>query len=330
MPRILPKFLLIGAAVASLILVLAQLSPWPSALAIRVAMDSGGWLVNRELARRVPAGLIEQLNRQYAPGTGRERLDVFTPAAVAGGGQRPIGVWIHGGGFVAGSKEQVGNYARILAGLGFTVVAVDYSLAPERTYPAPLQEVNQALAYLQRESGQLGLTSRRFVLAGDSAGALLAAQLATITTAPAYARRLGIVPALAPEELAGVLLYCGPYDVHPLRRGDSPGWFLHTILWAYFGRRDFAADPLLPTLRVLDYVTGGFPPSYLSVGNADPLAPQSLSLAAKLRVLGVRVETQFFDAGHAPALGHEYQFNLDTAEGRETLHRSAQFLGALH
>jgi len=320
----------LAAAVGGVVLIALQLSPWPSALVIRLGFDIGGRQMNGALASRVPAGIASQLNQGYDPNHPRERLDVYYPAAAARQGAALLTVvWVHGGGFLAGSKEDVANYAKILASGGYTVAGVDYGLAPEITYPTPLRQVNAALEFLTREAAGLHVDPRRIVLAGDSAGALIAAQLANLITSPDYARILGIVPALRPGQLAGVLLYCGPYDVQPVKPGAAPGWFMHTVLWSYFGRRDFANDPLLPTLRVVDYLTPQFPPSFISVGNADSLSPQSHALALALRRHGISVHTLFFDANHVPPLPHEYQFNLQTAEAQKALAESLNFLAAL-
>jgi acetyl esterase/lipase len=323
------RILVIGTAVAGMVFIVLQLSPWPSALAIRLAFDIGGRRMNGALASRVPAGISSQLNQHYDPRDPRERLDVFYPAATKEGTALLTVVWIHGGGFLAGRKEDVANYARILAAGGYTVAGVDYALAPESTYPTALRQVNAALEFLTREATRLHVDPGRMVLAGDSAGALLAAQLANIITSPDYARILGIGPALQPGQLAGVLLYCGPYDVRPASPRAAPGWFMHTVLWSYFGRRDFARDPLLPTLRIVDYLTRQFPPSFISVGNADPLSGQSHSLAVALQRRRVSVHSLFFDTNHVPPLPHEYQFNLQTAEGQQALAESLEFLAAL-
>jgi acetyl esterase/lipase len=238
-------------------------------------------------------------------------------------------VWIHGGGFLAGSKEQIANYAKILAAEGYTVAGVDYSVAPEKKFPTPLRQVNTALDYLQRNAARLHVDPNRFVLAGDSAGAQIAAQVANSVTSPAYARALDLPPTLRPAQIVGLLLYCGPYDVKRMATG-SISWFARTVLWSYSGRRDFANDPRLPTLAVVDYLTPQFPPSFISVGNADPLAGQSYALAAALTRLGVQVDTLFFPDHHSPPLPHEYQFDLDSEAGRLALTRSRKFLASLH
>jgi acetyl esterase/lipase len=77
------------------------------------------------------------------------------------------------------------------------------------------------------------------------------------------------------------------------------------------------------------HVTSAFPPTFISVGNGDPLAPQSMAMADALRSVRVPVDTLFFSPDHQPALPHEYQFDLTRPEGRLALERVVAFLGRL-
>ena len=305
-----------------------QLSPWPSALLIRWGFDAGGWRSNALLASRVPAGISAQLDETYDPHDPDARLDVYYPAAQP---SRVTVIWVHGGGFVSGSKGQIANYAKILAAGGHTVVAVDYSVAPAKTYPTPLLQVDRALDFLVHNAARLRVTPDRLVLAGDSAGAQIAAQLANIITSPTYARTVGVTPSIAPAQLAGVLLYCGPYAMIGAQGGGVLAqWFAHTVQWSYSGRRDYARDPRGATLAVMNFLTPQFPPTFISVGNADALAPQSYALADALKHQGVRVDALFFPGAYGARLPHEYQFSLATREARQALARSQEFLESLH
>ncbi len=316
---------------AFLVLVAVEASPWPSALLIRLAFDTSGGLANAKLAPLVPAAISAHLDEIYDPADADARLDVFYPSQPDSGRGLLTVVWIHGGGFVSGSKGQIANYARILAGGGYTVAGIDYSVAPERTYPTPLLQINRALAYLTHSAQRLHVDPERLVLAGDSAGAQLAAQLANVITSPGYARTVGIAPAITPRQLVGVVLYCGPYAMQGSSAGGLfPSWFARTVQWSYSGRRDYARDARSATLLVANFLTPAFPPTFISVGNGDSLAPQSYALAVALRRQGVRVDAVFFPQDHRPALAHEYQFSLDTEEARAALRRSQEFLASLH
>jgi acetyl esterase/lipase len=101
------------------------------------------------------------------------------------------------------------------------------------------------------------------------------------------------------------------------------------VLWAYLGEKEFEDDPRLDAFTVSRHVKAAFPPAFISVGNADPLAPQSYALAEALKARGATVDTLFFPADHAPPLNHEYQFNLDTDAGQLALERLVAFLDGL-
>ncbi len=304
----------------------AVLSPWPSVFVLRTAFNLGGVRANAALASRVPAGVGERLDEVYDPANRDGRLDVFYPEHAGIPPQAHLTVvWIHGGGFVSGSKGQLANYLRILAAGGFTVVGVDYTPAPELRYPGQLRQLAAALSYVLKNAPRLHVDPRRLVLAGDSAGAQLAAQLALLVSSPAYAARLGVTPEVAPAQLAGVLLYCGPYAMNSMP--DS--WFSRTVRWAYSGKRHPAHDALASTLDLAASLTPAFPPVFMAVGNADPLAPQSRAFAAALGQHGVRVERLFYSPEYRPPLGHEYQFDLGLAEAQQALRRSQDFLHSL-
>jgi acetyl esterase/lipase len=303
-----------------------RLSPWPGSLLVRWAFDAGGRRAAQALERHVPAGVGERLDLRYGSGAD-ERLDLFR---APGGAARPLMlVWIHGGAWVAGCKEDVANYGRILASHGYAVASIEYARAPGSHYPTPVRQVFQALGWLLAHANELALDTRRLVIAGDSAGAQIAAQVANIVRVPDYAALVGVLPSIERAQVAGVVLFCGAYDVALVDLDGPAGGFLRTVLWAYSGRKDFELDARFESAWVLRHLTSAFPPAFVSAGNGDPLAPQSHALVAGLERQGVRVESLFFPADHAPPLAHEYQFDLDTAAGRQALECLLAFLADL-
>jgi acetyl esterase len=303
-----------------------ELSPWPSALVYRWWMDHGGIELNAALEEHVPPSIGARLDQQYDEDDADALLDVYFPESTTRA--LPTIVWMHGGGFLAGDRRQVGNYVRILAGRGYTTVSVGYSLGPASHYPTPLRQVNAALAYLVGHAEQLHIDPEHLFLAGDSAGAHIAAQMANIISSPEYAKAVGIVPSIRRAQLRGVILHCGLYDLS-LAKFDGPwGHFMRTIVWSYSGVKEFGEKARLPEFSVARHVTGDFPPAFISVGNADRLLPHSRLLADALVKRGVKVDALFFPEDYRPALPHEYQFNLDTGAGREALERTTRFLKA--
>jgi len=277
-----------------------------------------------EMARYAPLdGVSEQLDVPYREGV---TLDVFRPTDAVG--PLPTVVWIHGGAWISGSKNTVAPYLRILAAQGYTVVGVDYSVAPEKRYPIALRQLDRALAFLDAHAERFRIDPSRFVLAGDSAGAQLAAQLAVITTNPGYATRVGITPALRADQVRAVILNCGIFDVRGIPTAPGiGGWGFRIALWAYLGVKDWAHTRGGGEMTTIDAVTADFPATWISGGDADPLtSTQSMPFAARLREMGVPLTDVFYDREVPPKLPHEYQFHLDLPDARGALTSTIGFL----
>ena len=321
------KFLLLLSLFVLALAASFFISAKPGVLIIRMIFDKGAATASAKLEKHLTTGVASSTH-QYDPTDADAFLDVYIGPETDP--DLPTVVWVHGGGFVSGRRSDIANYLMILAGQGFAVVNVDYTIAPGATYPAPVRQINQALAFLAESGAQLGINADRFVLAGDSAGAQIAAQLATVTTNQDYAQTVDIDPKIAPTALAGALLFCGVYDVGSMGQGGGIlGWFVHVTGWAYSGSRNWRDDQVFATMSVLAETTAAFPPAFISAGNADPLAPQSAALATALQGNGVSVQTLFFEADYAPPLGHEYQFDLNTKAGQLALEGAVAWLRSL-
>lgn len=322
--RVLLILLALMAVLAIAAFIVFKSTPWPSAMAIRWLFERDGAATNATLGAHVPAGVSSESALRYDPDDPVALLDIHRPQT-RDDRALPVLVWIHGGGFVAGNRGDVRNYARILAAGGFAVATVDYSLAPEVRYPVPVEQVNRALAYLSGNAERLKLDPDRIVLGGDSAGAQLAAQVAALASSPDYAGSSGLRPGIARNQLRGVVLFCGPHNARMMADRVSSSWFVRTVMWSYLGSTE-PSPALLDEFSVVPHVTATFPPAFISVGNDDPLAPQSYALADALEQQGVRVETLFYPPEHTPKLGHEYQFDLTRPEARDALNRTRAFL----
>jgi len=312
--------MIVGAVVTSL-------TPWPSAMLIRSVFERSAVATVAEMTPYVPNGELREMHVvDDATGNAATTLDVFTPAAE--GELLPTVVWIHGGAWISGSTANIDPYLRILADQGYTTIGVDYSVGPEATYPTAVIQLNDALAYVQDHAAELGVDASQIVLAGDSAGAQLASQLATLVTSPRYANLVGIQPSLDPEQLAGVLLNCGVYDLRAMAELDGlAAWGFKVALWAYTGTKDWSEQPAGATMSTIEFVTADFPPTYISGGNGDGLTwLQSIPMAQRLDELDVPVTELFWPAPHEPALPHEYQFHLDLPEAQDALAETIAWL----
>ena len=327
MRRFLVCLLVACVILGAITYVAFNVSPWPSAMIVRLLFDWRARATAEALDKYVPKDVIARLDEQYDASDRDAKLDIYYPARAEGSREvLPTVVWVHGGAWVSGDKSHIANYLKILAGHGYTTVGVNYSLAPEKIYPTPVKQVNAALAYLARDASRFHVDGSKFFLAGDSAGSQIAAQLANAISVVSYASRIGVVPSIERSHLRGVVLYCGAYDISQVDLSGAFSGFLRAVLWSYTGTKDFMGDPRLTPASVARFVTPAFPPMFISGGNGDPLTPQSREMAEAVARQGVYVDSLFYPMDYKPALPHEYQFDLDTAAGQTALERSLRFL----
>ena len=314
----------VGAAAA--LGAFALVSPWPAAMAIRGLFERDARRTRRGLEAFAPDhGLMEQYDIRYGADPDMT-LNWFCPEEALG--SLPVVVWIHGGAWISGHKEDVDPYLRMIAAQGYTTVSLDYSRGPDEKYPTALRQLNSALKFLSDNASDLNIDADRFVLAGDSAGAQLAAQLATMITSPLYAKQVGLTPGLTAHQLSAIVAFCGIYDVSdiPATPGIA-GWGSRAALWSYLGERDWSTTSGAAQMSVHDHVTADFPPTFISGGNGDPLTlTQSVPFADRLTQLGVPVTRLFYPEHLEPALPHEYQFHLEYEESPAALASTIHYL----
>ena len=224
--------------------------------AVEPAMAAAGRVA--EHVRRPSAVRIERDIFYHRDQSRSHRLDLYWPPSA----ERPLPVvfYIHGGGFQTMSKSSHWYMALPFATRGFLVVSINYRMLPGYAFPAALFDCAVAFEWMVGHAAVLGLDVDRVVLAGDSAGANLAASLALLCCfrrPEPWARRvfdLGVV--------ARALISC-----YGLLQVSDPGRF----------RRDSSDFSRLVDLELLDLAR-----SYLDV---DPRLPaSSLELADPLLV----------------------------------------------
>jgi len=323
-----------SAGVTGGVVVTFMMSARPGALVLRCLLARASRRTSPS-ATRSTAEVASITDAQYAPGVADARLDVYFPSSLGAGERRPTVVWIHGGAWISGTKEVAAPYFRTLARGGITVIAVEYSRAPAATYPTPILQINAAIAYAQHHADRFHVDDEQVIVAGDSAGAQMASQIATLVTNPAYASQAGIAPSLRPDQLRGAILFCGAYDAANVARhprvvpNTALRLFTRSVLWAYTGSR--ARDSAtLRQMSTIDHVTSEFPPTFISGGNGDPLTDaHSRPFAARLADLGVDVTALFYGPDHTPAQGHEYQFRIASVDGGSALQAVLGFVKRL-
>ncbi|MGH7298442.1 MAG: alpha/beta hydrolase fold domain-containing protein, partial [Polyangiaceae bacterium] len=196
------------------------------------------------------------------------RLDVHRPAGATKPG--PTLVYVHGGGWVIGHRERQGlPLMKHLAARGWVCVSVDYRLSPRATFPDHLVDVKRALAWVRAHAAELGADTSFLAIAGNSAGAHLAALAALTANDPAY--QPGFEDAdTHVDACAG---FYGIYDFLD-RRGHWPHDGMHRLLERHVMKAPrHAARDAYSAASPVDRVHPGAPPFLLVHGTHDSLAP---------------------------------------------------------
>ena len=171
---------------------------------------------------------------------------------------RPIVIYFHGGGFVVGGLDSHDSIVADLASeAGLAVMAVDYALAPEHPYPAAADDAMSAVKHIMNTT-----PNTRVMLAGDSAGAWLAASIAHALARP------------EPRLLGQVLIYptlggdikTGSYQTH----AQAPMLTTQDIIW--YGQQFSGTDqPYRRIGPLTETVFSGLPPTVIFAATCDPL-----------------------------------------------------------
>jgi acetyl esterase/lipase len=118
------------------------------------------------------------LDVPYTNLPGSKKLDVYLPED--GDGPFPAVLYIHGGGFMLGSKDDVTSaHALHAPERGYAAVVLDYSLSLEASFPTQIHEVKAAIRWIRGSGSAYGIDPERIALMGASAGAHLAALAGT-------------------------------------------------------------------------------------------------------------------------------------------------------
>jgi monoterpene epsilon-lactone hydrolase len=224
-------------------------------------------------------------------------------------------LFFHGGGFQLGSIESHRSLAAAIAArAGCRVLSVNYRLAPEHRFPAPVEDALAAHEWLTAS----GFGPRRIALAGDSAGGGLAVSLML-----ALKRRGRALPAAAAlmspwtdMEASGASFEtraaADPFHQRPMIRA---------LAKAYLGPGGDPRDPLASPVHGELF---GLPPLLIQVGDRETVLDDSRMLAERARSAGVEVHLEVWDG-----MFHVFQLYADELEqARSALHRVGSFLAA--
>jgi acetyl esterase/lipase len=174
-------------------------------------------------------------------------------------------IYIHGGGWTGGSKEQSSLAFLPFLQMGWNVVNVEYRLARVSLAPAAVEDCLCALRWVYRNAKQHNIDTNRLVITGGSAGAHLALTSAMIPASAGLDRQC---PGTEELKVAAIINWYGIADVVDLLDGPNMKTYAVTWLGATPNREEIARR-----VSPLTYVRAGLPPVLTIHGDADPTVP---------------------------------------------------------
>jgi acetyl esterase len=224
-------------------------------------------------ADRPPANVSMQQRDTPVP------LRIYSPRTP---GPHGITVYLHGGGYVVGDLDGYDNVCRQLCEDSDTVVVtVDYRLAPEHPFPAAHEDAWTALVWAGEHARAIGGDPTRLAVAGDSAGAVLAAACA-IQARDAGGPRIAFQALIYPPAAGGH----GPYTSHA---SHAAGPTLTLRSMEYFSRHywgDAACSPDWRGAPLLAHDLGRLPPALVLLAAHDPIRDEGFAYAEALQEAG--------------------------------------------
>jgi len=268
-----------------------------------------------------PGGVTGLADVVYSTVAGYRPLvvDLYLPPKGKAATPKPLIIYIHGGGWVAGHTRQaaaLSNFPGVLARLaseGFVVASLEYRLAAEARYPAQLQDVRAAIRFLKTNAGNYGIDPAKVALWGGSAGGHLAALGATTCGVAEIDDK---PQPKGSECVQGAAIWYGVFDystiIAPMiARGE-------TGPVALLGCATAATCPAdkLTAASAVTFLDAKDPPFLLIHGEADKVVPvdQSRLAEARMRAIGVPVE-----AIYLPDIDHSWIGTTPAATRAATL-----------
>ncbi len=232
---------------------------------------------------------VGSVENQLIPGpAGKIALRFYRPTGVQG--NAPALIYFHGGGWVIGDLDTHDGICRwICSQSGCVVASVDYRMAPEHKFPAPLEDCLAATFWIAENGEALGIDTARIAIGGDSAGGNLAAvvsQQARDQGGPSIAYQLLIYPAtdLTMSEASHQELAEGYRLTKPLME-----WFIGHYLHNESDRTDPRVSPLF-----CDDLNG-LPKALVITAGFDPLRDEGIRYADELSSSGVETTHVCYD-----------------------------------
>ena len=245
----------------------------------------------KEMAKQVGVESTEELTVKNTTFKNSEgvgiKLRVFTPNT--NDETLPCLYWMHGGGTMSGLPEQEDSTLYEMAlNIGCVIISVDYRLAPENPYPAPINDCYEGLVYVAKNAKEFKIDAARIAVGGGSAGGLL-------STSCSILARENNGPKLVHQSLSYPMLDHRGVTESSKQITDVGVWDRDMNLYGFDCYLKDVKDAI-PPFAVPNLVEdlSGLPPAFIAVGTMDVLRDESIEYAQKLAASGVMTELHLY------------------------------------
>jgi acetyl esterase/lipase len=225
-------------------------------------------------------------NITYATASGFEcKLDVYRPAGAAS--PVPTVIFIHGGGWVVGTKESAVLQILPYLEMGFAVVNVEYRLAKVAVAPAAVEDCRRALRWVWMNAKAYSFDTTKIIVTGGSAGGHLALMTGMLEASDGLDQTTGWDPVAVRPRVAAIINWFGISDVVDLLEGQNFQQYAAAWIGNVPNRKAVAL-----AVSPLTYVRKNTPPIFTVHGTADQLVPYAHAgrLHDALKMAGVKNE----------------------------------------
>jgi len=261
---------------------------------IRYFLKKNIWIIRESFggnSRDITKRSIKMENRKIDGLKGKIKIQIFMPEGEKK--QRPLLMFYHGGGWVAGTMWAVENFCKgVCDQADCVVISVGYHLAPIHPYPIGLEDSYAAIKWAVENKDYLQIDLSKIILSGDSAGGNFAAVLSLI----AYERKEFSIN-------KQILIYPATNLAEPMMTDTSkiPLGLMkvnEAMMDLYFKGKVNKKDPHISPVFAKDL--SNFPATLITVGGQDFLSESSLAFGKKLDAAGTAVKFILYkNANHA-------------------------------
>ncbi|MDB4921931.1 alpha/beta hydrolase [Mucilaginibacter sp.] len=237
-------------------------------------------------------------------------LDLY-PSQIAG--NKPCIIVVHGGSWAGGDSRQLPELNGYLAAKGYNVASINYRLAPKYQTPAPVKDVEAAMAYLKKHADELHIDTNNFVLLGRSAGAQIALLGAYTMHDPA---------------LKGVIDFYGPADMVWGYSVPSSPWIMDSrkVMENYIGGAYSQVPKKYAACSPLEFVDKRSVPTLIIHGDNDVLVSPEHSRRLNLKLQQNGIKHYLLKL---PWATHGFDYNLNGPGGQLSTYAVEFFLNTV-